>query len=150
MTESNKSIRNAIACKSLDERVRQRCLEKSKNITLEMAIDIGRMFEATKEGMQVMSGKDPKVEVNKLAWKNSSSKKKQDQVQKCDRCGYNVHKKNTQPKINHATSPEKLDILSKCAEARKAMSTYCMKCSILEKTFLVMKRVLTVMYNYYM
>ena len=98
MTESNKLIRNAIACKSLDERVRQRCLEKSKNLTLEMAIDIGRMFEATKDGMQVMSSEDPKVEVNKLAWKNSSSKKngsskkKHDPVQKCDRCGYNAHK----------------------------------------------------------
>ena len=104
MTESNKLIRNAIACKSLDERVRQRCLEKSKNLTLEMAIDIGRMFEATKDGMQEMSGEDPKVEVNKLAWKNDSSKKnglskkngsfkkKSEQVQKCDRCGYNAHK----------------------------------------------------------
>ena len=45
MTESNKLIRKSIACKSLDERVRQRCLEKSKNLTLKMAIDIGRMFE---------------------------------------------------------------------------------------------------------
>ena len=50
--------------------MRQRCLEKSKNLTLEMAIDIVRMFEATKDGKQVMSGEDPKVEVNKLAWKN--------------------------------------------------------------------------------
>ena len=32
MTETNKLIRNAIACKSLDERVRQRCLEKSKTL----------------------------------------------------------------------------------------------------------------------
>ena len=98
MTESDKLIPNAIACKSLDERVRQRCLEKSKNLTLEMAIDIGRMFEATKDGMQVMSGEDPKVEVNKLVWKNGpskkngSSKKKNEKVQKCDRCGYNAHK----------------------------------------------------------
>ena len=104
MTETNKLIRNAIACKSLDERVRQRCLEKSKNLTLEMAIDIGRMFEATKDGMQVMSGEDPKVEVNKLAWRDGSSKKSKtrgkqktpkennEQVQKCGRCGYNVHK----------------------------------------------------------
>ena len=92
MTELNTLIRNAIACKSLDERVRQRCLEKSKNLTLEMAIDIGQMFEATKDGTQVMSGEDPKVEVNKLVWKNGSPKKKHDQVQKCDRCGYNAHK----------------------------------------------------------
>lgn len=92
MTESNKLIRNTIACKSLDERVRQCCLGKSKNLTLEMAIDISQMFEVTKDGMQVMSGEDPKVEVNKLAWKNGSPKKKHDQVQKCDRCGYNVHK----------------------------------------------------------
>ena len=69
-----------------------------------MAIDIGRMFEATKDGIQVMSGEDPKVEVNKLAWKNglsqkngsskknNSSKKKNEKVEKCDRCGYNAHK----------------------------------------------------------
>ena len=44
---TNKFIRNAIACKSLDERVRQRCLEKSKNLTLETTVSIGRMFEAT-------------------------------------------------------------------------------------------------------
>ena len=48
MTETNKLIRNAIACKSLDERVRQRCLEKSKNLTLERTISIGRIFEATR------------------------------------------------------------------------------------------------------
>ena len=41
-----------------------------------MAMDNGPMFEATKDGMQVMSGDDPKVEVNKLAWKNGLSKKK--------------------------------------------------------------------------
>ena len=104
MTETNKLIRNATACKSLDERVHQRCLEKSKNLTLEMAIDIGRMFEATKDGMQVMSGEDPKVEVNKLAWKDGSTTRcktrgkqktpteNKEQVQKCGRCGYNIHK----------------------------------------------------------
>ena len=104
VTESDKLIRNTIAHKSLDERVRQRCLEKSKNLTLEMAIDIGRMFKAAKDGMQVISAEDPKVEVNKLAWKNglskkngsstknNSSKKKNEKVEKCDRCGYNAHK----------------------------------------------------------
>ena len=69
-----------------------------------MAIDTGRMFEATKDGKQVVSGEDPKVEVNKLAWKNgsfkkngsskknNSSKKKNEKVKKCNRCGYNAHK----------------------------------------------------------
>ena len=87
------------------ERVRQRCLEKSKNLTLEMATDIGRMFEATRDGLQVMSGEDPRVEVNKRAWRNSSSrrskkpgkpkthiKENNEQPQKCDRCGYHAHK----------------------------------------------------------
>ena len=41
ITETDKLIRNAIACKSLDDHVRQRCLEKSKNLTLNTAIDIG-------------------------------------------------------------------------------------------------------------
>ena len=48
ITETEKLIRNAIACKSLDERGHQRCLEKSKHLTHDSAIDISRMFEATK------------------------------------------------------------------------------------------------------
>ena len=35
ITETVKLIRNAIACKSLDERVRQRCLEKSKHLSVD-------------------------------------------------------------------------------------------------------------------
>lgn len=70
ITKTKKLIRNVIACKSLDERVRQRCLEKSKNLTLETAIDIGRTFEATKDGLQAMAGEDPKVLVNKVLKKN--------------------------------------------------------------------------------
>ena len=50
-TETSNLIRNAIACKSLDERVQQRCLEKSKNLTLETTISIGRMFKATRDGL---------------------------------------------------------------------------------------------------
>ena len=104
MTETNKLIRNVIACKSLDERVRQRCLEKSKNLTLETAISIGRMFEATRDGMQVMSGENPRIEVSKVTWKKDSSRQHKkarnfkkpkgnnEQAQKCDRCGYNAHK----------------------------------------------------------
>ena len=66
IAETDKLIRNAIACKPHDERVRQRCLEKSKTLTLDTAIDIGRMFEETKDGLQVMSGEDPGVEVDKI------------------------------------------------------------------------------------
>ena len=100
MTETNKSIRNAIACKSLHERVR---LEKSKNLTLEAAIS-GRMFEATRDGLQVMSAEDPRIEVSKVTWKKDSSRQHKkarnfkkpkgnnEQAQKCDRCWYNAHK----------------------------------------------------------
>ena len=55
--------------------------------------------------MQVMSGEDPRVEVNKLAWRNGSCQRTQktgkpktqiiesnEQPQKCDRYGYNAHK----------------------------------------------------------
>ena len=69
ITETEKLIRNAIACKSLDERVRQRCLEKSKHLSLDSAIDMGRMFEATEDGMQVMAGEDPGVVVNTVTSK---------------------------------------------------------------------------------
>ena len=104
MTETNKLIRNAIAFKSLDERVRQRSLEKSKNLTLETAISIGRVFEATRDRLQVMSGEDPRIEVSKFTWKRNSSRQHKkarnfkkpkgnnEQPQKFDRCGYNTHK----------------------------------------------------------
>ena len=89
-------------------------MEKSKHLTLEMAIDIGRMFEVAKDGMQVMSGEDPKVEVNKLAWKNGSSKKngssRRNMTKFKNVIGADTmltsHKKNAQPKTNHATSVE--------------------------------------------
>ena len=104
IAESDKLIRNAIACKSLDERVRQKCLEKSKGLTLDTAIDIGRMFEATKDGVKVMAGEDPRVEINTLAGKNvaprncrkakQSESKGKPQARKCMRRGYNSHKQN--------------------------------------------------------
>ena len=62
------------------------------------------MFEATREELQVMSGEDPRIEVSKVTWKKDSSKQHKkarnfkkpkgnnEQVQKCDRCGYNAHK----------------------------------------------------------
>ena len=43
MTKTDKLIPNVIACKSLDEQVRQRCLQKSKNLTLETAINRQRL-----------------------------------------------------------------------------------------------------------
>jgi len=105
MTEMERLIRNAIVCKSLEERVRQRCLEKSKNLALETAIDICRMFAATKDGMQVISGEDLRVEVDNLvAWRNGSTqwpkkpgkpktpKQSNEKPRKCDKCGYNAHK----------------------------------------------------------
>lgn len=49
-----------------------------------MTIDIDQMFKVTKDGMQVMSGEDPKVEANKFAWENGLSKKNE-RVQNWDR-----------------------------------------------------------------
>ena len=104
ITETEKLIRNAIACKSLDERVRQRCLEKSKHLSLDSAIDIVRMFEATKDGMQVMTGEDPRVAVNTVTSKPGPPRRRinqkkykqppetSDQQDKCGKCGYRAHK----------------------------------------------------------
>ena len=104
ITETEKLIRNPIACKSLDERVRQRCLEKSKHLSLDSAIDIGRMFEATKDGMHVMAGEDPRVAVNTVTSKPGPPKRRinqkkykqapetSDQQDKCGKCGYRAHK----------------------------------------------------------
>jgi len=108
LQESDKLVRNAIACKSRDERVRQRCLEKGAELTLEQAIELGRQCEATKEGLKLIDGEDSKITVNKLAQKSSDKakfrrKNKSNETSKqtdskatpsknCRRCGYENHK----------------------------------------------------------
>ena len=131
IAESDKLIHNAIACKLLDERVRQKCLEKSKGLTLDTAIDIGRMFEATKDGMQVMAGGDPRVEINTLAGKNVAPRKRRKtkqseskgkpQAQKCMQCGYTSHKLNEKCMAKNASYRRcnKSGTLLVCAKAPK-------------------------------
>ena len=104
VTETEKLIRNPTACKSLDERVRQHCLGKSKHLTLDAAIDIGRMFKATKDGMQVMAREDPRVAVNTVTTKPGPPKRRSnlkkykqppentDQQDNIGKCGYRAHK----------------------------------------------------------
>ena len=118
ITETVKLIRNAVACKSLDERVRQRCLEKSKHLSVDSAIDIGRMFEATKDGMQVMAGEDPRVAVNSVTSKPGPPKRRINQKntnshQRRVTSKTNVesvvivptiYKRNFQPRMNPATN----------------------------------------------
>ena len=137
MTETEKSIRNAIVCKSLEERVRQRCLKKSKNLALETTIDICRMFEATKDGMQVISGEYQRVEVAKLAWRNGSTQRSKRPgkpkhlnraMSSCENAiGVDTtltnHKKNVQPEMNRV---RKLDILPTTpSSSNKYCSTKC-------------------------
>ena len=62
------------------------------------------MFEATRDGLQVISGEDPRIEVSKVTWKKDSSRQHKkarnfkkpkgnnEQAQKCDRRGHNAHK----------------------------------------------------------
>lgn len=104
LAETDKLIRNAIACKSSDERVRQRCLERGVLLTLEKAIELGRQCEATKEGLKLIDGEYSKVTVNKLNTRKPSSSKPKAQskhskhvhsdqkADKCRRCGYQSHK----------------------------------------------------------
>ena len=66
IAETEKLIRNAIACKSLDGRVRQRCIDKGVRLTLEEAVDIGRTIESTKDSMKMIEGEDSKVSINKM------------------------------------------------------------------------------------
>ena len=161
ISETDKLIRNAIARKSLDERVRQRCLENSKNLTLEIAIDIGPMFEATRDGMRVMSGEDPRVEVNKLAWKNGSSrrfkkpvkpkapiKESNEQPQNSDRWGYNAHKPQEKcPARNKSCKKcKKIGHFAQLCRSRKSNVNLLDEIDI--PKILVRRRVLTVICTY--
>ena len=119
ITETNKLIRNAIACNHWMNEYDNVAWKKSKNLTLETAISIGWMFEATRDGLQVTSSEDPRIEVSKVTWKKDSSrqhkkarnfkkpKSNNEQAQKCDRCGYSAHK--PQEKC-----PAKNELCNKC------------------------------------
>ena len=62
------------------------------------------MFEATKDGMQVMAGEDPRVAVNTVTSKPGPPRRRinqkkykqpletSDQQDKCGKCGYRAHK----------------------------------------------------------
>ena len=73
ITETKKLIRNAIACKSLNERVRQRWLEKSKNLTLETVIDMSRMFEEPRTVYRLWPEKTPKSHARAQSSRATSS-----------------------------------------------------------------------------
>ncbi|CAB4025223.1 Hypothetical predicted protein, partial [Paramuricea clavata] len=106
--ETVKLIRNAITCKSFYERVKQRCLEKSKNLTLETAINIGRLFEATKDEMQVITGEDPNVTVHGIHGKRVYDPHRS--IKDVVKIVTN-HKKNVQPRTKPAASVERWDTL---------------------------------------
>ncbi|XP_031571382.1 uncharacterized protein LOC116305583 [Actinia tenebrosa] len=108
LSESDKLIRNAIVCKSRDERVRQRCLEKGAELTLDRAIEMGRrLCEATQDGLKIIDGEDAKITVNKIAHKSSGKSKQKikrkakppkkvyenppSRKETCRRCGYEAH-----------------------------------------------------------
>ena len=161
MTETNKLIRNAIACKSLDERVRQHCLKKNKNLTLETAISIGWMFDATRDGLQVISGEHPRIEVSKVTWKKDSSRqhkkarnfkkpKSNNEIRNVTGVDtmHTSHKKSVQPRMNCEISAGKLDTLLKSEEVGKVLLTCWMKQTIRETNIPVMRKVLTGTYNY--
>ncbi|PFX14384.1 Transposon Tf2-9 polyprotein [Stylophora pistillata] len=120
MTVSNKLIRNVIACKSLDERygmIKGALQSRRTNI-------YSRMFEATKDRMQVMPGEDPNVEVinlhGRIARLRRIARQRRNMNKFKNAIGVDKmltsHVNNAQPKMNHATSAEKLDILQKYAE----------------------------------
>ena len=72
-------------------------------MTLDTAIEIGRMFETIKDGMQVTAGEDPKVEINALDDRNGlprrrrkprSQAERKRKAQRCMRCGNYSHLQN--------------------------------------------------------
>lgn len=74
--DCQKLIRNAVSCKSADERVRQKCIEKGTTLTLDQAIGYGRMFETTKSNMKVLEGDSHiKVSANRLSKKQNKKPK---------------------------------------------------------------------------
>ena len=154
--ETDKLIWNAISCKSLNERVRQRCLDK-RNLIIETAIDI------TKDGMQLMSAEDPRVQVHKLGMGNGSSRrpKKQgkqktpkwnnEQPQKCDRGGYNDHKPQEKcpARNDHARRARKLTIFAEVRRCEKSNVNFVSEMDYPGEVY-SRRKVLAVMCNYYM
>jgi len=106
--DSEKLIRNAIACRSLDDRVRQKCIEKGATLTLKQAIEVGKTFEATRSNMKIIDGGD-RVPVHHITRKKPASSKykapqpKQLYSKSCHRCGRQCHKAHEECPAKDAT-----------------------------------------------
>ena len=86
------------------------------------------MFDATRDGLQVISGEDPRIEVSKVTWKKDSSRqhkkarnfkkpKSNNEIRNVTGVDtmHTSHKKSVQPRMNRVISAGKLDTLPKCA-----------------------------------
>ena len=97
--EEERMLRDAIAVKSVNQRVREKCLNEGDSLTLAKAIQIGQNFEVAQDSLRAINKES---EVHSLQHKSKDKKsfkahqKPQERPkltgkgnQKCSRCGYN-------------------------------------------------------------
>ena len=138
MTETNKLIPNAIACKSLDERVRQHCLKKKAKTLLSkqpsasvecsrpQGMDCRRFQVKTRElklvklhGRRTLLGSIKRREISRNRKVTMSRLRNVTGVDTM----HTSHKKSVQPRMNCVISAGKLDTLPKCEEVGKVLLT---------------------------
>ena len=94
------------------------------------------MFDATRDGLQVISGEHPRIEVSKVTWKKDSSRqhkkarnfkkpKSNNEIRNVTGVDtmHTSHKKSVQPRMNCVISAGKLATLPKCEEVGKVLLT---------------------------
>ena len=128
MTETNKLIRNAIACKSLDKRVRQRW-KKAKTLLSKQpsaSVECSRPQQMDYRWCQVKTRELKLVKLHGRRTRLGSIKRREisrnrkvtmsrlRNVTGVDTM-HTSHKKSVQPRMNRVISAGKLDTLPKCA-----------------------------------
>ena len=111
--EEDRMLRDTIMLRSSHAAVREKCLEKGDDLTLEMAIGIGQNYETSQESMRAIGiDEDPTIDAVKTGKSNAPRRsynrpqsrftqhrfKKKAPNTKCMKCGYDH---------NHARCPAK-------------------------------------------
>ena len=118
--DPDRMVRDAIVLRSHHDKVREYCLDKGDELTLDMAITIGRNHETSQESMRVINhGEDASVNAisrgrrsaqrpsyrnrdnrpatsdrrSTTSRRNPEARNPEARNRKCNKCGYNTHRK---------------------------------------------------------
>ena len=116
--EEERMVRDAIVLRSSSQAVKEKCLEKGDELTLDMAISIGQNYESAQDSMQAINSEKDTVHAiqtrmpprHKNFYNRDKGNKDNQQTnsppkgKRCARCGYTKHTSGQCPAIGQTCS----------------------------------------------